>query len=158
MRANCLDASALIKLYIEEPGSDILRQYKANEPTCYTPIFCYFEALTQFKVKWLYRKEISQEQYRKATSSLTAWFAHTAKRMPDLDFTDPGIVLEAQSLSKRYSLDLSDAFQILSVKKGFFSSLPGESSTILVTADGDLVKAARNEGIKAWYFMSEAQP
>lgn len=157
-RANCLDASALVKLYVEEIGSDILRQYAETEPTRYTTPFCFFEALNVLKVKWLYRKEISKEEYHDASLSLTSWFSHISKRIPDLDFTDPLIFMEVKTLSDKYSLDLSDAFQILSVKKGFFSGLAGESRTILVTADEGLAKASRNEGIRAWHFLTEPKP
>ena len=157
-RAICLDASALVKLYVEELGSDIVQKFVNTEPTRYTTPFCYFEALNVLKVKWLYRKEISKEEYHTATLSLTAWFAYVSKEVRDLDFTDPFIFRDVQTLSERYSIDLSDAFQILSVKKGFFSRLSGESKTILVTADEVLAKAARAEGIKAWYFLTEPNP
>lgn len=157
-RANCLDASALVKLHVEEIGSDIVRKYVNSEPTRYTTPFCYFEALNVLKVKWLYRKEISREEYHKAAFSLTAWFSYISKQVRDLDFTDPLIFRDVQTLSERYSIDLSDAFQILSVKKCYFSPLSGESRTILVTADEVLAKTARAEGIRAWYFLTEPNP
>jgi predicted nucleic acid-binding protein len=68
------------------------------------------------------------------------------------------VLQEVLALSDRYSVDLSDAFQILSVKKGYFSPLSGDSKTILVTADKTLAKIARAEGIKAWYFLTEPKP
>ena len=157
-RANCLDASALVKLHVDEVGSDIIRQYAETEPTRYTTPFCFYEALNVLKVKWLYKKEISKEDYQKASLSLTSWFSHVSKRIPDLDFTDPLVFLEVKKLAEQYSLDLSDAFQIVSVKKGFFSTLARDSRTILVSADEGLVKAARKEGIKAWYFLTEPKP
>jgi hypothetical protein len=51
-------------------------------------------------------------------------------------------------LSKYPRIDFSDAFQILSVKKGYYSRLCGKSQTVLVTADGELAKAAELEGLK----------
>jgi hypothetical protein len=53
---------------------------------------------------------------------------------------------------------MSDAFQILSVKEGYFSGLVGDSSTVLVTADEGLAKVARIEGVKSWYCLGEAEP
>jgi predicted nucleic acid-binding protein len=156
-RANCLDASALVKLHVEELGSPELRAYVGSE-LCYTTPFCYFEALNVLKMKWLYRKEISKDEYNKAARSLTAWFSPVPHDVQDIDFTDPLIFRDVLSLSDRYSIDLSDAFQILSVKKGYFSSLTDKSSTILVTADEVLARAARNEGIRAWYFLTEPSP
>jgi predicted nucleic acid-binding protein len=154
-RANCLDASALVKRYVEEPGSDIIRRYLECETSPYTTPFCYFEALSVLKAKWLYKKEISKGEYHKAAFSLTAWFSYVAHDVPDIDFTDPLIFQEVQNLSDRYSIDLSDAFQIVSVKQGYFSSLTGGSSTILVTADRKLARVAKKMGIKAWDFLSE---
>jgi len=148
-RANCFDASALVKIYVEECGSDIVRSYFFNNaPTRYTTSFCYYEALNVLKVKWLYRNEITKEQYLKHAFELTTWFSSASKRTPDLDFTNPSVFRDVQFIAERNSLDLSDAFQILSVKNGYFSVLVNDSKTILVTADEILAKAARNEGIK----------
>ena len=158
-RAYCFDASALVKVYVTEVGSDIVREYfRNNAPTRYTTPFCYYETLNVLKVKWLYRKEISEEQYRKYSFELTAWFSAISKRIPDLDFTNPAVFKDVEAIAVRNSLDLSDAFQILSVKNGYFSRLVNDSATMLVTADDNLAKAARNEGIKAWYFLNEPQP
>lgn len=71
-RANCFDASALVKLHVEETGSDIIRQYAETEPTKYTTPYCFYEALSVLKMKWLYRKEISKEEYHDASISLTS--------------------------------------------------------------------------------------
>jgi predicted nucleic acid-binding protein len=65
---------------------------------------------------------------------------------------------DARSIVERYGLDLSDAFQILSVKEGFFSMLAADSRTVLVTADEDLAKAAKQEGILTWYILGEPPP
>ena len=59
---------------------------------------------------------------------------------------------------ERTDLDLSDAFQLLSVKFGYFSSLVGESSTVLVTSDKGLAKEARGIGIRVWSVMEEKAP
>ena len=67
----------------------------------------------------------------------------------------PSVFSNVQNIADRYSLDLSDAFQILSVKEGFFSGLSGGSRTILVTADEALAKAARQEGLRVWNFLKE---
>lgn len=158
VRANCFDASALVKLYINEKGSDIIQNYFNSEPTKYTTPLCYYEAINLLKVKHFYQKEISMDNYHNTTFSLTAWFSHIVKDIKDLDFLSPIVFKNVQDISKKYSLDLSDAFQILSVKEGFFSGLAMGSKTILVSADKKLSKAARDEGLRVWYFLNEPKP
>ena len=36
VRANCFDASALLKLYVQEDGSETVRAYWRHEPTKFT--------------------------------------------------------------------------------------------------------------------------
>lgn len=71
-RANCLDASALVKLHVAEDGAKIIRTYFDREPTKYTTPFCFYEALNVLKVKWLYRKAMTKEQYLDAAFRLSA--------------------------------------------------------------------------------------
>lgn len=137
----------------------MVRNYFFNRsPTRYTTPFCYYETLNVLKVKWLYKKEITQEQYTKSAFALTAWFSSSTKYIRDLDFTNPLVFSEVRAIAERNSLDLSDAFQVLSVKNGYFSPLVNDSQTVLVTADENLAKAAKKEGVKAWYMLGESEP
>ena len=157
-RANCFDASALVKLYVNEDGAEIIRNYFNRESTIYTTPFCFYEALTVLKVKWMYRKELTKKQYLDAAFELTAWYGASTRRINDIDFKSPMILSDAKRLADKTSLDLSDAFQILSVKDGYFSHMSGDSKTILVTGDKDLAVAASDEGIRTWYFINEPEP
>lgn len=158
-RANCFDASALVKVYTQESGSELVREYFNNRsPTKYTTPFCYYETLTLLKVKWLYRKELTKQEYTEAAFRLTAWFEASQRYAKDIDLKEPWVFFKVRELAERHSLDFSDAFQILSVKEGYFSCLINDSQTVLVTADEALAKAARLEGVKAWYFIGEAEP
>ncbi len=157
-RANCFDSSALVKLHTNENGSEVVRSYFANEATNYATPFCFYEALGVLKVKWMYRKEITKEQYLKAAFSLTTWFGATTRRINDVNFQSPMIIKEVHRLVDETSLDLSDVFQIISVKQGFFSRMVGDSKTILVTGDKNLAAVAKKEGIRTWYFLEEAEP
>lgn len=156
-RANCLDASALVKLHVDEAGAEIIRPYFDHEPTKYTTPFCFYEALTALKVK-ARKKEITKEQYFDATFGLSAWYGAASQYIKDLDFTKPTTFAAARRIAERTSLDLSDAFQILSVRDGCYSGLVRESRTILVTADERLAKAAEAEGLRVWYFMKGPTP
>jgi predicted nucleic acid-binding protein len=158
VRANCFDASALVKRYVSENRSEELRVYWNREPTKFTTSLCFQEALTQLKVCHFYRKTLTSEQYRKATLDLCAWYGAVSKKVPELNFLSPEVFFAAQCTAEKHGLDLSDAFQIHSVKEGFFSNMSGDSTTILVTADRELAKAAKAEGLRVWSILDEPAP
>lgn len=158
-RANCFDASALVKVFTREEGSDIVREYfHSRSPTKYTTPFCFYETLSILKVKWLYRKEITKEEYTDAAFRLVAWFGASTRYLQDLDLKEPRVFVMVRELAERHSLDLSDAFQIVSVKEGYFSRLANDSQTVLVTADETLAKVAVLEGVKSWYCLGQPEP
>ncbi len=158
VRANCFDASALVKRYVSENRSEELRVYWNREPTKFTTSLCFQEALTQLKVCHFYRKVLDREEYKKATLNLSAWYGAVSKKIPELDFLSPEVFFAAQRTAQKHGLDLSDAFQIHSVKEGFFSKMIGGSTTILVTADRELAKAAKAEGLRVWSILDEPAP
>jgi predicted nucleic acid-binding protein len=157
-RASCFDASALLKRYVEEEGSEAVRTYWAREPTKFTTSLCFHETLTLLKVSHFYRKQLDRRQYRRATLDLCAWYDTVSKDIPELSFLSPTMFIAALRVSERHDLDLSDAFQIVSLKEGFFSVLSGESQTILVTGDEALAEAARGEGLRVWNVLREPAP
>jgi len=152
VRTHCLDASALIKHYIKEHGSADLSAYLQGQANWYTTPFCLFEALSVLKAKFKNKNRpdaITEDEYHSAGFSMLADFDVRSKHLRDLDFINPLVFSEVQSICRKYPmLDFSDAFQILSVKKGYYSHFCGDSQTVLVTADADLAKAAELEGLK----------
>ena len=157
-RADFFDASALAKIYSDEPCSDVVREYFRNRATKYTTPFCFYEAMNVLKSKWKFKGQLTIEEYLDASFKLTAWYGASSSKISDLNFTESTTFFEAKEIAERNLLDLSDAFQILSVKKGYFSVLVNDSSTVLVTADKGLADAARNEGLRAWNLMLEQAP
>ncbi len=136
-----------------------MREYfNHRSPTKYTTPFCFYETLSVLKVKWLYRKELTKVEYNEAAFHLVAWYGAATRHGTDIDFKEPLVFFAAQEIAERYDLDLSDAFQILSVKEGYFSCLINDSQTVLVTADERLARAAQSEGIKAWFCLGEPEP
>jgi len=149
---NYFDASALVKVYTNESGSKEVRKYFESQGgnACTTTI-CYYETLNVLKMKRFFRRppdDITDDEYHNAAFALSAWFSMSSANVRNLNLVDSKTFPEVQSLARKYSLDLSDAFQILSVTKGPYSPMIGESQTILVTADENLAAAARSEGIK----------
>ena len=76
----------------------------------------------------------------------------------DIELTDPAVFGRGLDRVKLRSIDISDAFQVESLKSGYFSALARESATLLVTADRRLAQVARAEGLKSWHFPSEPIP
>src|SRR5258708_36380060 len=75
VKARYLDASALVKLYVDEPHSDVVRAFVNEHPKPFnTTSLCFAEAFTVFKRKWL-DKDLTTEAYLTATSRLrvAAW-------------------------------------------------------------------------------------
>lgn len=158
VRADFFDASALVKVFTDEPGSDATRKYWHERSTKYTTPFCFYEAMNVLKGKWKFKRQLSERQYFDAAFGLAAWFGASSARIDDLDFADPLVFSATRSLAERSGLDLSDAFQIMSVKRGYFSVLVNDSATVLVTGDNALAIAARAEGLRVWNPMCEVPP
>jgi predicted nucleic acid-binding protein len=158
IRTHLLDTSALVKLVVDEDGSDRIRKYFAAKSVCWTTSLCFAEALGVLKVKHFYRKEISREKYLSASEELVANLRNESISVEEVNITEISIFNEVEKISKSYAIDLADAFQIITIKKGFPSSLEGDSRTILITGDSDLAKAAINEGLRVWDCMNEENP
>ena len=75
----------------------------------------------------------------------------------DIDIAHLDVIREVRELVKKYSIDISDAFQIYSLKKGILSIFGGDSQPILITADKKLAKAVKAEGLTVWNFLKEDQ-
>ena len=160
-RASFFDASALVLLYLDQPGAPALRAYFAAEPLKYTTPFCFYESLSQLKGVWQGRRsglKLTKDQYLHACTERAAGYGSVSRSVKDLDFSAPTVFREARTLVERTSLDLSDAFQIISVKQGYFSPLINESRTVFVTADGPLAQVATSEGLRVWLCTSGAAP
>ena len=151
------DASALAKLFLDEDGSTTLRRYWNIQPTKYTTPFCLYETLGILKV-CARRKAITRAVYLDCAARLTSWFHASTSRLEDIDFTNPEVFNDARDIAERSGLDLSDAFQLLTLQAGLFASMIGGSQSLLVTADGALTDAARRNNLRVWNCLREPMP
>lgn len=156
-RADFFDASALVKVFTDEPFSGVVRTYWHSRPTKHTTPFCFYESLNVLKAKHRNRGQLTETEYLKAAFELTAWYGASSKQVRDLSFEDPQTFAQTRGLAQRHKLDLSDAFQVMSVKQGYYSRLVNDSRTVFVTADVQLARAARAEGLRVWS-VTEDQP
>lgn len=154
-----LDASALVKLVAREPDSGPLRGiFLGSASSFHTNLFCVAEALGVLKVKWLFRKEISEQQYFEFSDLLLAYVRNQTIHLDETDLDDNAVLGETEALARRHKLDLSDALQLYTLQSGSFKSFAGESTPLLITADADLAQAGRSEGIRVWNCIKEPVP
>jgi len=152
-----LDASALVKLVVDEGDHLPVRQFFHSNVNFAATSLCLAEALGVIKAKWSHGR-ISEDQYFAATRELVigAW----GKRIEVNDvglFTPQGLAA-VEALAKKHGLDLSDALQLETILHGRYSHLGPNSASVLVTADARLARAAQAEGICAWNCIASDPP
>jgi predicted nucleic acid-binding protein len=159
-RAVCLDASVLVALRTSEPYSAKVISWCSGEHGAYTTPFCFYEALNIFKSKWKHKALLTETEYARCCRSLIAWFGAIERRgfVKDPDLTNLEALSWVTSAVSSTGLDFSDAYQLYSVKHGYFSPLSGDSSTVLATIDKNLAVVARAFGIKAIDLTFEVVP
>ena len=144
-----LDASAAVKLVLTEHGSDRLLEYFNPAGSFFITSFCLFEALGVLKRKML-KKEIVRDHYFEFCFLLLSYVQLGRLRIDEPEISSYETFQRAEKLARQYSLDLSDALQLVGLKYGRFSHFVQESKPVLVTADGALEAAARSEGLRVW--------
>jgi len=157
IRSRYLDTSAAIKLVVSEVGSDTVRKYFESGGPFYITSMCVAEALSALKVKYLYRKELTQKQYFAAAYVFLS-LLRGSLHVDDVGLENHNVFFETEELAKRHGLDMVDALQLFTLKHGRFSNFVGPSKSLLITADEALAKAARAEGLEVWDSIHEAAP
>ncbi len=167
IRIHYLDASAIVKLVLNEPGSLKLRQYFGKESNFTATSLCFAEALGVLKVKRFNQKCMTDEEYFSSCDELMAYVAYGNIEIEDIEVKDRSMFDEVEKLTRKHNegkpkdkmIDISDAFQIVSVKRNYFSQFPNtDPKPILITGDQPLAEAARGEGLRAWYCIDEQPP
>ncbi len=170
IKVHYLDASALIKLFKRERGSKMLRQYFEKESGFWMTSICFAEALGRLKSKYFNKKEVKKikkikgvktkekaiEKYLAPCDELISCVEDKIQ-IDDVSITNIDIFYEVNNLVKKHLIDVSDAFQIVSINRSYFSKFK-VSKPILITADKDLAEAAKKEGLNTWYFIKEPSP
>ena len=157
-RTHYLDASAIVKIFVIEDGSDRIKQYFENQSGFYTTSLCFAEALGVLKSKHFKRGKMSEEEYLTSADELLGLLSAGIIEIEDVNISDRSIFCEVEALARKYRIDISDAFQIVSVKGNYFSQFKSDSKPILITADADLARAARSESLRVWNIIEESEP
>lgn len=164
IRTHYLDASAIVMLLVNEQGSDQLHKYRRQYSNFHTTSLCFAEAFGVLKRKY-HQSQITLEQYLAACDQLVAYVQpeNIGIEIEPIMNKNRSVFRDVEKLIKTYStkthfMDVSDALQIYALKKGFFSSLKGDSSPILITGDSKLAKAVRGEGLRVWDCKKDPPP
>lgn len=154
-----LDASVLVKLVAddssEEPGRDVVRELYNDQTNFMTTSYCLSEAISVFKVKYLYRKQIGEHEYIKYINNFVKNIVGGKLEIDEMPLLSPIVLIEAEKLIKKYKIDFIDSIQIVTILHGKYFHLCGDSKSLLITADEGLAKAARAEGARVWHCIDE---
>lgn len=157
IRPYYLDASAVVKLLISEDGSDTVRNYFHKHTNFYTTSLCLVEALVVLKAKYV-RKEILKREYFGACDELMALVSEEKIVVKEVEIANRETYRQVENLAQKYGIDICDAFQVVSLKQGFHSTLTGKSKPILITCDSGLAGAARKEALEVWNPLEAPKP
>jgi predicted nucleic acid-binding protein len=162
IRINYLDASIIIKLYLEEPCSDRVRKFVGTEASvALTTGVCFAEALGVLSREFKSGR-IDEAKYLEAQDDLLSRLRGGTIEIYDVDVASLEVVTEVESLiscynkSKNCRLDLSDAFQLVTIKR----VLKGvdRSVFLLITGDWYLAQVAKDEDIRVWNVLKDLNP
>jgi len=152
-----LDASALVKIFYEEVGSTRIRNFFYSEVHFSATSICITEAISVIQSKWKYN-HINETEYLKATEDLLFEAIEGRIEIDEVTLFSTAGIEAVKKLVIKHSLDWSDALQFETIKRGKYSHHCDGSSSILITADSELAKAATSESIRAWNCLKEETP
>jgi predicted nucleic acid-binding protein len=154
-QTNVLDASAIIKLVIKEEGSDNLLEYCGRYPVFDTTSLCFSEAVGYLKSLRYFQNEISDDMYLAASDQLLAMLKDEVIRINNANLYDTKDWLGVEELIEKYSIDISEAFQVYSIKHSFFSEAEKYPAPVLITGDTNLAATLRAENIPVWNCLEQ---
>lgn len=157
IRTHFLDTSAIVKLLFEEDGSKKLKQYRNSHSGFYTTSLCFAETLGVIKARHV-RKDIDHENYLRICHRFMMDITNKNIGIEEISITDQSVHHYVEKYAKDYGLDISDAFQLYTLKESFVKGFGGDSKAILITADEALADAARKENLRVWDCLREDAP
>jgi predicted nucleic acid-binding protein len=145
------DANCLVKLVIKESGSSELQQSVEDlESVAITTSFCFYEALGVLKTKWSRQNRtdaISQKDYLTASAELCALIEGGNIQLEEFSFYDYESFRQSRKITEQHGIDLSDSFQLITLKKGMMAGLKTSIIPQLITEDKGIKLAAEELGL-----------
>ena len=153
VKVKYLDTSAIVKLFLDEDGSDRLRAYYNGHSSFCCAEMAFYEAMNVLKSR-LFKGE-KKEQYFENIRELRimgwGWFSGKGKlEIETMQLNDVAVFKEVYDYALKYDIDIADAIQLYVILKGRYSMLTGESMSVLITADEKLEEATLEKNIRVW--------
>ena len=134
-----LDTSALVKLYVDEPGTPLVRKRVAEAQLVATATLAYVEARAAFARRYRERS-FSGAEYRRIVRDLDRDWGHYLL----LEVTEP-LIREAAALAETHRLRAYDAVHLASAR--VLKRRLG-ATVLFASWDTDLESAAGREGLE----------
>lgn len=154
LKFHYIDANCLVKLVIDEAGSTELRAHRSKQGViCATTSFCFYEALGVLKTKWVQKNRpdhISEETYLSASEELCALVEDGQIQLEEVAIYNRRLFNKSERITKKYKIDLSDSFQLVSIREGMLAQLKTTIEPELISEDCGVYKAAAGEGLKVF--------
>uniref|UniRef100_A0A7J3X843 PIN domain-containing protein n=1 Tax=Thermofilum pendens TaxID=2269 RepID=A0A7J3X843_THEPE len=139
-----LDTSALVKRYVEEPGSRVVDEiYRSAYKGVAVLAFSYWNIAEAAAVFDKYERKLGLEARELLRNLLRESATLSRLRRLVLVSVSPSLLQASVKLVLKHHIYVADALQVASAK-----SL---NSYRFVTGDRDLARVAENEGLKALY-------
>ena len=151
-----LDASALVKLVVDEPGSESIHNFFNSTPNACVTLISFIESLGVLKRKW--KDNWDKPAYHKAVEDLLIMIYGGKPEVDNMTLADPDTFKYVSQIAGQYNLDFADAFQLIAILKGKYAPFNLGSKTRFISADRGLVRAARDQGILTWLCSKTAEP
>ncbi len=136
-----LDTSALVKLYIQEDGSDIVNNHKDRATIVSTSRIAYAEALSAF-VRCRDEKVLLKKDYDKCITSFKSdWEMYFVIEVSEKIVEIAGNLIESHSIRGFDSIHLASAMVL---RKEINQSID------FMCWDNRLLEVAKKEGFKTW--------
>lgn len=134
-----LDTSALVKLYVEEQGSGLVREIVQQSETVATSAIAYVEARAAF-ARRRRERHLSSGDYRRVIQEFNTDWGHYIL----LEVTD-SLIRRAAEFAESYALRAYDAIHVASA-----ATLKERLSEQVLFAswDSNLLRAVRREGLE----------
>jgi predicted nucleic acid-binding protein len=151
-----LDTCAIVKLFVKEEGCDRFREYFYHSTNFCMTLMTFYESLNVIKRKLFSTKTLVE--YSKVLEELTILGWGGRIELEDIKIYDIDVFKKIIIYSSKFGIDIGDSVQLYAILNGKYSYLVNDSSSVLITADENLSKGAKENKIRVWNILKEDKP